>query len=77
MGSVYTAEQLAKYEFKEESYADDKFPNALQLRNARAKALRKEGWYVVVGTTDFTDLARCKVCWLQAIRRRDGTEGEG
>ena len=70
MPTVYTAEQLKQYEFKEESYADDKFPNAPQLRNMRAKALRKEGWYVEVGTTDFTDLARCRVCWLKATRRR-------
>lgn len=68
--TIYTAEQLQKYQFKEESFADDKFPNAMQLRNARAKDLRRDGWHVDVGTTDFTDLARCKVYWLKAVKER-------
>ena len=68
--TIYTADQLQRYEFKEEMFSDDKFPNALQLRNSRAKALRKEGWYVASSTTDFTDLARCRVYWLRGVKER-------
>jgi len=70
MPSLYTQEYLDKYEVKEESWPDDKYPDALQLRNRAAKALRAEGWTVECGTTDFTDLARCKVYWLYATKER-------
>ena len=70
MSQVYTAEYLAKTEVLEERWADDKYPNALRLRNARAKELRKQGWTVKCKTWDFIDLARCHVYSLEATKER-------
>jgi len=67
---VYTADYLAKTEVLEERWSDDKYPNALQLRNARAKELRCQGWTVKCQKWDFTDLARCCVYSLEATRER-------
>jgi len=68
--TVYTTEYLAKNEVAEERWPDDKYPDALQLRNARARELRKQGWTVQCKKWDFTDLARCSVYTTYATRER-------
>ncbi len=45
-------------------------PKAMQLRNQKARELRKEGWTVKCGTTDFTDLARGMYYWIEAKREK-------
>ena len=70
MTQVYTADYLSENEVVEERYPDDKYPDALSLRNRRARELRKEGWTVKCETFDFTDLARCRVYHLLATRQR-------
>jgi len=68
--TVFTTEYLAKTEVLEEFWADDKYPDAERLRNARARELRKQGWSVKCQKWDFTDLARCCTYSLEAARKR-------
>lgn len=73
--NVYTAEYLKTHEVLEECYPELTLQklsamSALRLRNGRARFLRLTGWTVKVGTTNYTDLARCKVYWLEAERLR-------
>lgn len=68
--TIYSADYLSKYEVKEASFSDDKYPDAMKLRNRAAAILRRDGWTVECGVTDFTDLARCKVYWLKATKER-------
>ena len=68
--TVFTTEYLAKTEVLEEFWADDKYPDAERLRNARARELRKQRWSVKCQRWDFTDLARCSVYSLEATRGR-------
>lgn len=53
-----------------EHYPDDKYPDAMQRRNKRARELRKQGWTVKVGTADFQDLARATSYWLEAEKEK-------
>lgn len=73
MTQVYTAEYLANNEVLELQWGDDKFPDALQQRNTRARELRKQGWTVECKKWDFTDLARCSVYSLSATRQKTYT----
>ena len=52
-------------------YPESKFgPKAMQLRNQKARELRKEGWTVKCGTTSFSDLARDAYYWIEAKRKK-------
>lgn len=70
MTAVYTAEFIANNEVLEERWPDDKYLDALQRRNARARELRKQGWTVECKKWDFTDLARCSVYTIYATKKR-------
>ena len=52
--------------FMVERYSDSVSPDAMQIRNTRAKELRKQGFNVVCKKYDFTDLARSCAYVLEA-----------
>ncbi len=52
-------------------YSESKFgPKAMQLRNQKARELRKEGWTVKCGKTSFQDLAGDYYYWIEAKREK-------
>lgn len=51
MATVYTSEQLAQREFKDEQFKD------VAKRDIRARQLRQEGWTVTCKEWVFADLA--------------------
>ena len=53
------------YQNRVEIYPTDKFPNAKQIRDNRARELRKEGYKVTTQKINFIDLARCYVYRLE------------
>ena len=71
MGDVYTKEYFDTHEHPiKECYTDDKYSDAMQRRNRRARELRRQGWTVKSGTTSFQDLARATSYWLEAEKER-------
>jgi len=64
MTNVYSKEFLEKYDIIDEKYADNKNPNAKQIRDKRARQFRKLGYTVetekfnVFGDTVFTLFAK-------------------
>lgn len=64
MVNVYSKEFLKKYHIVDEKYADNKIPNAKQLRDKKARELRKVGYEVttekfnVFGDTVYTLFAK-------------------
>jgi hypothetical protein len=49
-------------------WALDRYPDAMALRNRKAKELRRQGYEVNCGKYEFTDLARTVVYWLEAAK---------
>lgn len=72
MPNVYTAEYLDKFEVCDYRWGDDKYPNARQLRDKKARELRGEGWTVKVGKYDYSDLGHFVLYWLEATRPKTG-----
>jgi hypothetical protein len=68
--NVYPKEYLDRFEVIEEQWGDSKYPDAKQLRDRRAKELRKQGFTVKCQKWDFTDLARSCSYSLTATRER-------
>ncbi|MFH1294264.1 MAG: hypothetical protein ABIJ44_09070 [Pseudomonadota bacterium] len=68
--NVYPEDFIKKHEVIEEIYSDDRYPDAMKVRNARARELRKVGWKVEGRTWNFIDLARCVAYSLIATRER-------
>lgn len=60
---------------KEEFWTTDKEPNAKQIRDRRARELRKQGWKVKSETDRFTDLARCTRYGIYATKEQGGNNG--
>lgn len=65
---LFSAEYLEKYDILEEGWTDDKYPDAKQRRDRRARELRKKGWTVEIRTYNYADLLRCMYYGLEARR---------
>ena len=57
------------HDYKKEFWTTDKTPNAKQIRDSRAKQLRKEGYTVTTNKLNFSDLARCTYYGLEAEKQ--------
>ncbi len=63
-GNIYTDGR----EHIDLQWALDRLPDAKVLRDRKARELRAQGYQVKCGKTDFTDLARTSIYWLQAAK---------
>jgi hypothetical protein len=69
--NVYTSEDLAENEYRDQSWNTSKFPDAKKLRDDRARELRKEGWTVKTKKFNFSDLGTGVSYILEASRKRE------